>query len=653
MVIPGGGRFPLDPRQLAAVEENEPTVLVLGSHRTGRSQVLVGRVAFLLERGADPRRISVVTVRDEAAESLRRRILGHPAASSHAGNVFVGTIAQLSNEVLRDGGARALGISPYYTVWDEPACLEMLQLGWKARGDRNLTKRELRQVLRWRERNYGRWHEAPSLPARKQSWWEVDRVVTAELELQNAVLVKELPALALRALQRDDALREEWSHGGTHHLLADEAEDLTTRELALLQALMGPTRSLMAAIDPMQRVRDWANSSAYAHLATFHPKAAVHVLRTDHSSSQTLFRTAAALRQPLAGPAWDPGDGDCAGPSGEPALLVEQEGDFDDIANCCLDEIQRLHKLGMPLGDMAVLDRRGRALDWMRTRLVHRDIPHRVLGEPPTNFPTDARCAAALLTLLLNPHDLHAARIAAAPDHPNRDRLLPEGPALELRGIARERGQDLIDAARDLHGQLPEGAPERHFLANLVRGYDGLLKRFSDREADFGHLWPFAMGAVLALKPLGLRGMREPGGLGLLALWAEMREIPGESRRDFLCRFLDLLSPALYPARSRGDLDALNIGDFASAKGLGFQAVFLLDVSEQATPGRRGRYGEELDSELRQLVIAVTRASRRLTMYHPSDTGMAGARYVPSRFLQPAEHLLDRRSLPFRPLVPF
>ena len=653
MVTREDEKFPLDRYQLAAVREDEPTVLVLGSHRTGRSQVVVGRVALLLDRGADPRRISVVTVRDETAQVMRRRILGHPAAGSRAGDVFVGTIAQLSNDVLRDGGARALGMSPYYTVWDEPTCLEMLQLDWKARGDRNLTKRELRQVLRWREHNEARWHEAPSLPARKQSWWEVDRVLNAELEAQNGVLLSELPALALRALQRDDALREEWSHGGTHHLLVDEAEDLTTRELALLQALMGPTRSLMAAIDPMQRVRDWANSSAYAHLATFHPKAAVHVLRTDHSSSQTLFRTAAALRHPLAGPAWDPGDGDCAGPSGEPALLVEQEGDFDDIANCCLDEIQRLHKLGMPLGDMAVLDRRGRALDWMRTRLAHRDIPHRVLGEPPTNFPTDARCAAALLTLLLNPHDLHAARIAAAPDYPNRDRLLPEGTAIKLRGVARERGQDLINAARELHGQLPEGAPERRFLANLVRGYDALSGSFLDREANFGQLCPYAMGFLAGMKPSILQDAEEPGGLGMLALWAEMREIPGESRRDFLCRFLGLLSPALHPARPGWDLDTVSIGDFAGAKGLEFQAVFVLDVSDQATPGRRGRHGEELDSELRQLVIAATRASRRLTMYHPSDTGMAGARYVPSRFLQPAEHLLDRRSLPFRPLVPF
>ena len=645
--------FPLDQYQLAAVRENGPTSLVLGSHRAGRSQVVVGRVAHLLERGADPTWISVVTVRGETAESLRSSILRHPAAGSRAGDVFVGTIFNLSSDILRDGGAQVLGMSPYHTVWDEPTGLEMLQLAWKAQGDRNLTRRELRQVLRWRERNQTRWHIDPYLPPRQYSWWKVDWFLNAELEAQNAVLLSELPALALRALQHDDALREEWSHGRTRHLLVDEAEDLTPRELALLQALMGPTRSLMAAIDPMQRVRDVADSSAYAHLATSHPQAAVHVLRTDHSSSQPLFRTAAALRQPLAGPAWDPGDGECAGPPGEPALLVEQEGDFDDIANHCLDEIQRLHGLGIPLGDMAVLDRRGRALEWMRTRLIHRDIPHRVLGGPPADLPTDARCAAALLTLLLNPHDLHAARIAAAPDHPNRDRLLPEGTALELRRAARERGQDLVAAARELHGQPPQDDPERRSLANLLRGYDALSESFLDREANFGHLCPLAMEVVAGMKPSVLRDAKEPRDDGLMDLWTETGEIPGESRRDFLCRFLDLLSPALHPVHPRWGLDAVSIGDFAGAKGLGFQAVFILDVSDQATPGRRGRHGGELESELRQLCIAVTRASRRLTMYHPSDTGIAGARYAPSRFLQPAEHLLEGRRMPFRPMVPF
>ena len=169
--------FPLDQYQLAAVRENQPTALVLGSHRTGSTQVVVGRVAYLLERGADPTWISVVTVRGETAESLRRRILSHPAAGSRAGDVFVGTISNLSSEVLRDGGAQVLGMSPYYTVWDGPACLEMLQLAWKARGDWNLTKRELRQVLRWRERNQARWHGDPSLPPRQESWWKVDRIL--------------------------------------------------------------------------------------------------------------------------------------------------------------------------------------------------------------------------------------------------------------------------------------------------------------------------------------------------------------------------------------------------------------------------------------------------------------------------------------------
>ena len=76
---------------------------------------------------------------------------------------------------------------------------------------------------------------------------------------------------------------------------------------------------------------------------------------------------------------------------------------------------------------MAILYLRGDAIHRLRTRLTHLDIPHRVLGEERPERSGDARCLAALLTCVLNPRDLAAVRIAAAPVHLNAGRRLSDG----------------------------------------------------------------------------------------------------------------------------------------------------------------------------------------------------------------------------------
>ena len=120
--------FPLDPMEQAAAEATADVVVVLGGSGTGRTHTLVARVAVLLRRGASPSSIICLTLTDGGAADLGRRLEMHPETGGKSRHVYVGTVHQYANDILRNGGASGLGLSPGYTVWDQQRAVEMLEL---------------------------------------------------------------------------------------------------------------------------------------------------------------------------------------------------------------------------------------------------------------------------------------------------------------------------------------------------------------------------------------------------------------------------------------------------------------------------------------------------------------------------------------------
>ena len=641
--------YPLDRFQRAFAEDGEETtILVVGEHGTGRTQTLVGRVGFLLQGGVSPADICCVTTSEGNATNLRHRMSVHPVVAEHINEIFIGSIYELFNAVLRDGGARVLDLSPHYTLWDEATTLRMVQMAWRATGREELRMSELRQVRQWRRRNLVGWPESQPAPPGKGHWREVNEIYEAELRWQHAVEDYELPALAYSALDQDSALREKWASGRARHLLVEDGEGLTPRQAAGLDRLRGQRRSLMVTARPKSR-SDLGTGWGPMELLLFpYSSLQVHRLMVDHAHAEQVFQVFTQLRR-------SPSDGPpsveetCDGPDGGRPRLVEVEGHHDDISLRCAREISQLGYLGVPWEQIAVLDRQGRALGRMRIHLTYLAIPYRQLGGVPADLPTDARCAVALLTLLLNPNDLPSLCTAAASSHPNKDRVLSDPTALKLYRASRESGQDIVVTTAEL---LDAGAldPDEHsLLGETIISLKVLAAVFVDPEADLSVLYQAALLCARRSQPKGVTPSRDPHESDFADLCSRTPRLPGESKPTHLRRVLDLWSRVLYPTRSHDTGTGVTFASYEEARGRSWSFVLMPDVSDQASPGKAGPYGRVLDDELLLFRDAVARGTQVLVMYYLADTGMAGQRYTLTRFLEPVRDLLDIHRQPYEP----
>ena len=622
-------------------------VMITGSPASGKSQGLAARAACHLRAAPGPRPVAFFTVRDESAAHLREIIREYPPFGGRVEHVLIATLDQAANVIVRAGGHRFAGLGPCYSTWDEETAVEVMTSAPPQGLGRTPSRAEIRQALRWHWAVQQRWPEDAPAVAPSRDFWIIEEWYVLEKKRQDAVDRWDLPVIAFQALGRDPSLVDALFPGGFQHIMVDQAEELTPMHAAFLERLAGRSASLTLACDPNQAITPQAGAAALEYLRLCHPSFQDFPLRGCHRTSERLARMAESFRKAQDMPSV-PVDYESVEEGGESPRLVKIQGTLRDVHVQVLEDIQRLHAEGIAWEDMAVLSRSGRAFQGMRTGLVHRHIPYRVLAEPGNRRPTDARSMLSLITAALNPFDEIALRVAGAPGYPNKNRSLPRKIFDLIRKEAGERGEDLIATALSLiesPNPNPDAFPVRFVVASryLVRKY------LEDEDPDLAAFMGAIQELVARSKPPGLEEPEDQESAALLALCRETPPLPGESRLAHLLRFMDQCSRVLHPGRWDRDRDGVTFSSIHHAKGRRWDVVLLPDVSDQTFPGRVGPYSSDLLPESRLFHTAITRARKRLYLYCLADTGQSD-HFVPSRFLDPIRHFLEETDVP-RPLL--
>jgi len=252
----------LNDRQKEAVTADRTNLLVYAGAGSGKTRVLVSRIAWLIAvENVMKREIMAVTFTNKAAGEIRERLarmLDEPVPRY----MWVGTFHSLCARFLRENADRA-GLRKTFPIYDESDQKSLVKRILKERG---LNQKEFapREVLSFIEGCKGRGERADDV--KLEPWQMQKQYYPCLLEIyrdyENALKRSgacDYTELLLRTFEvlRDDAETREMMQRHFSEILIDEFQDTSTLQFRLVRLLAGPDCHVTAVGDDDQSIYGW------------------------------------------------------------------------------------------------------------------------------------------------------------------------------------------------------------------------------------------------------------------------------------------------------------------------------------------------------------------------------------------------------------
>ncbi|MFN2309468.1 MAG: DNA helicase II [Gammaproteobacteria bacterium] len=636
---------PLNDAQRQAVSAPAGPVLVLAGAGSGKTRVLVHRIAWLIQvEGVSPYGTLAVTFTNKAASEMRHRteaLLGMPA-----GGMWVGTFHGLAHRLLR-------------AHWREANLPQTFQII-----DSDDQLRVVKRVMRALELDEARW------PPKQLQWFingkkdeglrpqhiesyddphlkQQIRVYEAYEELCQRSGLVDFAEILLRAqelwLKNPDVLRHYQQR--FQHVLVDEFQDTNGIQYAWLRLLAGGHGNLFAVGDDDQSIYGWrgARIENIQRFTEDFPGTQVIRLEQNYRSTGTILAAANALiannQGRLGKNLWT------EGADGTPIQLYTAYNEYDE-ARFVVDRIAHAVERGDARSDCAILYRSNAQSRIFEEQFMQRGIPYRVYGGLRFFERAEIKDALGYLRLAANrDDDASFERIVNQPP-----RGIGERTVTTVREYAKQLSVPLSAAARRVVDEKALPARAIGALTAFLELIDRLAADLQGLELHEQVEQAVQAGGLIAhyQKEKGERGQARIENLEELVSAArqyEPEDHDSEVEMDPLSAFLT--HAALEAGEGQADAweDCVQLMTLHSAKGLEFPLVFLVGLEEGLFPHRMS--SEEpgrLEEERRLCYVGITRARRELLVSCAERRRLHGSESyaLPSRFLREIpKHLIE------------
>ena len=636
---------PLNDAQRDAVAAESQNMLVLAGAGSGKTRVLVHRIAWLIRaEGFSPWSILAVTFTNKAAREMRSRIEEMLRIPTHG--MWVGTFHGLAHRLLK-AHWQAAGLPQNFQILDSDDQLRLVK-----------------RVCRELELDEDRW------PPRQAQWYinaqkdeglraaHIDAPVgdlfartmlqvyrAYELACERGGLV-DFAELLLRAhelwLKSPEILKHYQAR--FRQILVDEFQDTNTIQYAWLRVLAGRQIPVVAVGDDDQSIYGWRGAKIENIQRFTDDFAATRTVRLEQNyrSSQTILNAANGViaynQGRLGKELWT------AGESGEPITLYAGFNEQDE-ARFIVEQIERWTEDGNNRNSAAILYRSNAQSRVLEEALIRAMVPYRIYGGQRFYERLEIRNALAYLRLLLNRSDDAAVeRVINTPPRGIGSKTLDT-----VRACARERGISLWQA-------IAVVGEEKMLPARALNALEGFVVLINELDAGTDELLleevveQVIQGASLLdfyQKEKGEKGQARVENLEELVSAAKQFNPEGEDLSP-LQQFLDNAALDAGDAQADEHEDSVQLMTLHSAKGLEFPLVFLAGMEENLFPHRMSlEEPGRLEEERRLCYVGITRAMEKLMITYAESRRLHGSETfnAPSRFIReiPAELLHEVR----------
>ncbi|EPH6348391.1 DNA helicase II [Vibrio cholerae] len=624
----------LNDKQREAVAAPLENLLILAGAGSGKTRVLVHRIAWLMSvEEVSPFSVMAVTFTNKAAAEMRGRIeeLMHGTASG----MWCGTFHGICHRILRAHYLDAKLLEDFQII------------------DSDDQQRLLKRLIKAHNLDDKQW------PARQVAWWinnqkdeglrpahinAFDPVTQTYLKLYTAyqeacdraglVDFAEILLRALELLRGNQHIREHYQ-ARFKHILIDEFQDTNAIQYAWLRMMAGAQSNVMIVGDDDQSIYGWrgARVENIEKFTREFPSVNTIRLEQNYRSTKTILEASNTLiannSERMGKQLWT------EGLVGEPISVYSAYNELDE-ARFVVSKIKGWQEQGGTLTDCAILYRNNAQSRVLEEALLQASLAYRIYGGMRFFERQEIKDALSYLRLINNRNDDTAfERVINTPPRGLGDKTLET-----IRFAARDRGCTLWDASVGLlNDQVLTGR-----AASALSRFVELINALEEEGIDM----PLHVLTDHAVKTSGLLEMyqQEKGekskarieNLEELVTATRQFEKPEEAQ-DMTMLTAFLTHAALEAGEGQADEhdDAVQLMTLHSAKGLEFPLVFMVGVEEGMFPSQMSaEEAGRLEEERRLCYVGMTRAMQKLYITYAEMRRLYGQDkyHKPSRFIR-------------------
>jgi len=636
----------LNESQFKAVMTTEGPLLIVAGAGTGKTRTLVYRVARLVETGAQPESVLLLTFTRRAATSMLARAAA--LADARCQRVSGGTFHSLGHSVLRKFSELA-GVQRNFTVLDQSDTedlIDLLRRQIRTSKERRFPRKRtiaaifsmmvnkvvpLKQVLK---------QDYPQFIDERRNLEELFRAFEDFKRTRHMLTYDDLLVRLREALETTAELREQLSDQ-YRYIMVDEYQDTNKLQAQIVKLMTARHENVAVVGDEFQSIYSFRGAS-HKNMLEFpklFPAAQIIKLEENYRSTQPILDVANAMMAEVK-------DGYkkrlFSRLDGGQAPVLVRAHDENEQSRFVAQRIEELRAEGVPLNEIAVLFRSSSHSFDLEIELGKHGIPFRKFGGIRFAESAHIKDALAFLRIVVKPSDTLAwFRALKLVEHIGEATVyqILEHLGVERKEFRSTRTKEIL--FKKLH-RFPARASYKAQLTRLARVLTSVVESKSTGEQ---------LAAVLRfyrplLKTKYDDAQRRGRDLEHLQAIAKRYKTAAKLLDDVA---LDPSAATQGSAIRRGG-GFVTLSTVHSAKGLEWDRLFVIWLTDGWFPSNRFQDEfDDLDEERRLLYVATTRAKRELNFVYPVNVyrGAQGDWFPSvSRFLEPIPpNILPQASL--------
>ena len=637
----------LNPSQRDAVLYTDGDSMVIAGAGSGKTRVLTYKIAHLLEEGVEPWAILALTFTNKAAGEMKQRIAAR-VGENRARYLWMGTFHSIFSRILRSEADR-LGYTSNFTIYDQT-------------DSQNLIKSIIRD-MQLDDKTY----KASVVQNRISN--AKNRLITASGYVQNADIykydqLKHIPMVGKiyeryeqrcrqsDAMDFDDLLLNTFilfrdnpdvaERYGTsfRYILVDEYQDTNYAQHCIVWQLTRNGANVCVVGDDAQSIYSFrgANLDNMLKFSKLYPDSKLFKLEQNYRSTQTIVEAAGSLI--------------CKNHAQIPKRVFSENEQGDKIKVLCahsdkeesemvVNRLLDLHTFNdVPWSQMAVLYRTNAQSRAFEESLRKRGLPYKIYGGLSFYQRKEIKDVIAYFRMSVNPNDEEAFKRII--NYPARG--IGQTTIGKILSAAMENGVSLwtvVSNPAQYRLDVNSGTASR--LSGFCKMLESFMadasthtaKELADRIISETGIMHELRSDTTVEGEGRLQNVEEL--MNNIAQFCKDRQEEGNDQlfmRDYLSE-VSLMTD--QDNETEEDVEKVTLMTVHSAKGLEFDAVFIVGLEEHLFPSDMcGDDERQIEEERRLLYVAMTRARKYLTLLFATTRFRYGNVdfCTPSRFLK-------------------